>query len=420
MTEKFRFKDFLGNIWYYYPDYNVLTEEECYNCILPLNVNRNKLKPFFYSITEDLIYQNNSVVALEITRECNFNCRYCYIPKKNIKISETTMNDVIDFIIYKVAKKKEDVIIGFGTGEPFLQYKSIVYLVENLKKRFHNESQNKNIHFTVTTNASLITEDILKFLDIHKFSIAISIDGPPDITNFNRNKNAYENAIKVIKLINEKFKNIVLTLSIVIYNANIHTISKINSWLQELHLHNKNLIVSFGSVNDLVNNYELICYNLFDSILNNNFQEKIIEIELIRRRLKKIHDSFNMFIDMDIPLLGICFPGERLLVGYDGNLYLCEKSLHSFQIGNVQNGINLNKVKYLINQFVASIHKLDCNKCWARHFCMRCYLSLNKDLYEYCKIEQYEILYVLKLYCSILKICENNLEKFFTLINYLC
>jgi uncharacterized protein len=45
---------------------------------------------------------------------------------------------------------------------------------------------NKNIHFSVTTNGTLISEDIVRFSKENDILFHLSIDGTPDIQNYNR------------------------------------------------------------------------------------------------------------------------------------------------------------------------------------------------------------------------------------------
>lgn len=63
--------------------------------------------------------------------------------------------------------------INFYGGEPLLSFKLIKETVSFLK----NKEQKKGVHYTITTNGSLLTEEILQFLSEHKFSVGLSFDG---------------------------------------------------------------------------------------------------------------------------------------------------------------------------------------------------------------------------------------------------
>ncbi len=64
--------------------------------------------------------------------------------------------------------------IVFYGGEPLLAFDSIKYAVS-----FLNEcgSREKKLKFSINTNGSLLTDEMLNFFDIHRFSIMLSFDG---------------------------------------------------------------------------------------------------------------------------------------------------------------------------------------------------------------------------------------------------
>src|SRR5699024_5573737 len=71
---------------------------------------------------------------------------------------------------------------------------------------------------------------------------------------------------------------------------------------------------------------------------------------------------------------GPCIPGvQRLMVDVDGLLFRCERISERFNmniIGDVNNGINLEKVKQILN--VAEYNIDECKNCFAFRECMSC------------------------------------------------
>jgi len=98
-----------------------------------------------------------------VTDACNFNCAYCVQKKENNTISHTCIDTAVDFF-YPFLEQAEQVYIGFYGGEPLLAYDKITYAVESVREK--NETGNKNITFSVTTNGVLLTD---KMLDNYKF-----------------------------------------------------------------------------------------------------------------------------------------------------------------------------------------------------------------------------------------------------------
>lgn len=77
---------------------------------------------------------------------------------------------------------------------------------------------------------------------------------------------------------------------------------------------------------------------------------------------------------------GFCVPGmRRNFITVDGKIVVCEKVNEDeeiFQIGDVYSGVDINKVKRLINKTIEKTQK--CKICWAAKFCNLCF----KDIFE--------------------------------------
>lgn len=74
--------------------------------------------------------------------------------------------------------KKDEVAISFYGGEPLLNFP----LIKSCAEYAHQKLKNKEVYFSITTNATLLTPKIANFLfSEKKFSIVVSIDGPKEI-----------------------------------------------------------------------------------------------------------------------------------------------------------------------------------------------------------------------------------------------
>jgi sulfatase maturation enzyme AslB (radical SAM superfamily) len=130
-----------------------------------------------------------------ITDKCNFNCSYCYqgmavsegdvssIPTKKgmattnpvkATIDEDTIKKTLN-LFYPYFKSNEKISIGFYGGEPLLAFDKIKYAVQLINEK--NNDRSRQFEFLLTTNGSLITNEILAFLSEHRFSLTLSYDG---------------------------------------------------------------------------------------------------------------------------------------------------------------------------------------------------------------------------------------------------
>ena len=73
--------------------------------------------------------------------------------------------------------EKERVIIGFYGGEPLLEFELIKKCVKYARK----ELKGKQINFALTTNATLLNDEIINYFIEHSFIVTVSIDGPKEM-----------------------------------------------------------------------------------------------------------------------------------------------------------------------------------------------------------------------------------------------
>lgn len=165
-------------------------------------------------IKDDNYELPNSMVIL-VSECCNFACSYCYgvyTEKKGI------MTKDVAFKAVDLASKLGIKDLVFFGGEPMLNFsliKDIVEYVENIER---NDSIKTT--FRMTTNASLISEDIAKYFQSHNFEISVSMDGDRhshDLTRvFNNHESSYDAVLNGINFLN---KYDVLSLIEITYSA---------------------------------------------------------------------------------------------------------------------------------------------------------------------------------------------------------
>jgi uncharacterized protein len=76
---------------------------------------------------------------------------------------------------------------------------------------------------------------------------------------------------------------------------------------------------------------------------------------------------------------GICLPGaRRVFVSVDGDYYPCERVVgDDFRIGDVETGIQAERVKRLIKNYMF-LSAPDCFNCWAVRLCRMCFSMARK------------------------------------------
>jgi uncharacterized protein len=117
-----------------------------------------------------------SSIDLDLTVKCNLNCDYCFKEKKNKDMSLATAQDAVVWLIFASLDVKKIYVNMIG-GEPLLKFDMISRLVPFAKRRAYQH--NKLIHFGITTNGTIMSQEILDFWRQWNIGFHTSIDGCP-------------------------------------------------------------------------------------------------------------------------------------------------------------------------------------------------------------------------------------------------
>lgn len=126
---------------------------------------------------------------INICGKCNLSCRYCFAEEgtygtENRDITMETLKKTIDTTAAAIPQKGKLNIVLFG-GEPLLR-KDLAYFVINYCRRLE---QDKGIEIIIDifTNGTLIDRQFIDFIERDdRVRLLLSLDGPPQINDFNR------------------------------------------------------------------------------------------------------------------------------------------------------------------------------------------------------------------------------------------
>lgn len=357
-------------------------------------LSSHKIKHIQHSLSEIskiLLDRGINQLILQVTQECNLRCKYCiYSENSNVNqrmhtnsfMTLETAKKAIDF--YRIHSIDADrAVIGFYGGEPFLNFDLIKKAVEYAEIVF----EGKEIVFTATSNATLLSDQIIEFIMQHNFQLTISIDGPKELHDKNRvfasGKGTYDKVIANIHKINKKnsdwMKNV--SFSLVVDNQNdFYSIKKI---LDDPVFQKTKFMISYvekdGKIQQPSNQY-LTQYN-YESFLSivrlfrgdwNRNREKFTISNESSLAFEDPTFSETQLGDYGAPN-GPCVPGKlRLFVDTEGNLYSCERvnENKNMCIGTLKDGFNVLKIYELLN--ISQIGTEECRSCWAFSLCGIC------------------------------------------------
>ena len=136
-------------------------------------------------------------LILSLTEQCNLRCTYCYYKESHKERIAVMNDDVLEASLRlsldrTIELRQSFLNITFFGGEPLLRLESIHkgtnYIKKLVKKRRSELPKDFELKFAINTNGTLLTEDILNFLEQEKFEIFLSLDGTAKRHNTNRKK----------------------------------------------------------------------------------------------------------------------------------------------------------------------------------------------------------------------------------------
>lgn len=340
---------------------------------------------------KDMLAGKIKSITLALTEQCNLRCQYCGYMTKYLdhsyhlkEMPKEIALKAIDFLM-KNSEESDVCNIGFYGGEPLLRLDLIKECIAYVKDKYPFRQPTYNI----TTNATLLNEEIADFLIENDIKITISLDGPKKNQNKYRvdgNGNAsYEKALWNIKALcrkNPKYFKESVTYNVVMYNgANKELFESLDGlWKADVTLIDLFETEYFKQVKDKSDVPER----------NEQFDARAYDFAYrsTLTNMKKYHNAFNASeVGSTIFPGGFCIPGVRKnFVTTDGKIIICEKvdeCEELFEIGDVYTGIDMEKIKRLIDKTVECLSK--CKHCWAARFCNICFMDLLKVGNEYCK-----------------------------------
>lgn len=162
--------------------------------------------------TEDSLHPDLQTLVLPITAGCNLACPYCFATtsKGNFNFRDYKEED-IDRLLERLDRKESGTpttLVFFG-GEPLINFKIIKYTINQVKEKFSH----LKISYSITTNGTLLTPTVAKFLKENQVAVLLSLDGYDNEFNHRHFKNGRPSVQRVIKAV-ELCKRIGLSIEI--------------------------------------------------------------------------------------------------------------------------------------------------------------------------------------------------------------
>ncbi|MFP4190295.1 MAG: His-Xaa-Ser system radical SAM maturase HxsB [Candidatus Woesearchaeota archaeon] len=327
-------------------------EEELYELLEKNNMilTDNNLKTINETITRYGWYLNNgpSLHIVVPTKRCNLTCEYCHAlrapeSRQDVDMDDTLMDGTIDFIFRSPAK---EIVVEFTGGEPLLRFDLVKRGIERAERLA--EENGKKVLFTVVTNGTLLTGDMVDYLKLHAVDICLSLDGPKELHDSNRrftsgNTPTYDSVISAIRLLKEKGHTSANALPVIVKDSLPRWKEIVDTFLSQGFKQVRfKYISNFGLATA---NWEKLSYtaeefleawrNVMDYLIDLNKQGTEVTESLASIALTKIVHGVNAgYSEMAVPCGAV---NTQLLYDYDGAIYSCDEARTSpeFKLGHV-------------------------------------------------------------------------------------
>jgi len=133
-------------------------------------------------------------LAIILTDQCNFDCSYCYQDRGKQRLDFSILARTVDFFWAFFAP---ECVVSFYGGEPLLALDLIERSVEHVERE--PTRPGRKVRFSLTTNGSLLNEEIMAFLADHEFSVVLSFDGLAQ--DISRKSGSFDSLVAVIRTI---------------------------------------------------------------------------------------------------------------------------------------------------------------------------------------------------------------------------
>lgn len=312
-------------------------------------------------------------VILHVTDNCNLSCEYCFV---NDACAERHMSKSVAqrAVLWMLEESRGGRChINFFGGEPLLNFKLIKHIVPySIKKA---KEHDVDLSFGLTTNGTLLKDDIIQYLLKREVSIMVSIDGPEHIHDrMRRFKNGKGSHNLVEDSVNKLYKLQKGKVSLrATYTACNIDLKEIYSYLQSL---GDSQAVAISPVSLPPDSEYALTHNHIEE-LKGRLRELGWYYLQAKERKKGHIVQLSQFETLILQLMSAnkkcigCGGGYKLFsVACDGGIYFCHRfsGMPEYKLGDVFSGVDRDKQKSFLNKLIIQ-NRTSCQGCWARYLC---------------------------------------------------
>jgi len=313
-------------------------------------------------------------LCLNIAHDCNLACEYCFASKGNYNMHRGLMSEevackALDFLAANSGNRK-NVEVDFFGGEPLLNFDVIKKAVAH-GREIEKEGR-KKFHFTITTNGTLLDDEIIDYINENMDNVVISLDGRKEVNDAmrydRRGHGSYSRIVPLARKLVERrngkqyFIRGTFTAKNLDFAEDVFHIAGLG--FKEISIEP---VVGTGDALHLTEKHIQVILDEYDKLA-----KRYLDYKASGNDLRFYHFNINLYdgpcVHRRVLACGAGF--EYLAVSPEGYLYPCHQFVghEEFILGSVDKGIqNDDMVSLFKNCNIMT--KDECRSCWAKYFC---------------------------------------------------
>lgn len=315
-----------------------------------------------------------STLVLEVAQDCNLRCSYCYAEAGTYGatpclLTPAKARQAVRYLLDNSGQAEHVTLIFFG-GEPLLNMPAIRAATREAIS--HGGKTGKKVHFSLTTNGTLLDPEIVTFLHDNRVAVAVSMDGPRHIHDRNRpDEKGNGTYTKIVSRLAMLLKDtpVPVAARVTLEPDQWHNVVEVFDHLTGLGFHE----IGIAPVSP-VSKALLPCADQQAALLEGFGQ-------LAKRFISDARKGFVLPFSNILDLLGRIHLGQTrpvscgagfgyMAVDAKGNFFPCHRLAGEadFCAGSLATGISADRVKTCLGS-LNNGRTESCSKCWARTLC---------------------------------------------------
>jgi uncharacterized protein len=317
-----------------------------------------------------------TTLVLNVNTGCNLSCTYCYkedltTPAEGDLMDLETARRSVDLLIAQASAGDRVNLVFFG-GEPLTN----MALIRDAVAYAEGQAAKAGVivDFSLTTNGTLLSDQIIEYLDAHRFGITVSMDGPKALHDRNRQtvggKGTYDVVARNVRQLLSKYTSRPVGARVTLTPGVTDVMAIHDHLIGELGFHEVGFSPATAGDNEIFNLNSQELADVFDGMkelgrayLEGALRGLNIGFSNLHQLMTDLHDGTRKLIP--------CGAGVGMLaVDKSGKLNLCHRFTGSElpTFGDLETGLD----RPALSEFVdKALDRSDngCSTCRIRNLC---------------------------------------------------